>query len=762
MPRLPVLRPGRPEDGVQTISEKLVRERRARLAAERLLDQKKTELLAAHQKLSQHALSLSEQVVAQRGVLVRAESEAADLRGAHTRALTDLDRANAVAETAERRLWAALDTFREGFALFDRDLRLVVANRAYVGAFRGLVELGPGTSYDTLLRQVAATGLVELDGADWHDWLHEMTARIMAERIAPKVIVLKPDRHVKLIDRRSPDGDLVSLAIDISDTIRREAELEEARETAEAANRAKSAFLANMTHELRTPINGMVGMAELLAESVTDDEQRLYAETIRSSGDALLTIINDVLDFSKAEAERLKLFPEPFDLERCIHEVLLLLQPAARDKGLQLLVDFDIFLPTRFVADPGRIRQILTNLIGNAVKFTPKGHVIVRVVGFDAPEGQYDLRIAVEDTGIGIAPDQIERIFGEFTQVEDQANRKFEGTGLGLAITKRLIDLMGGTIWVDSVPGEGSSFGFSLTLKSVPGDPDRLDRPITLTSALVIAPPKIDRALLLHQLQAIGIAPRHAAGLGDLARVDHGAAAPGVVLIDDTVADGDPDRALAAVRALWPDVPVILLAASAAMAASAGVAARMMVLGKPLMRSQLHRMLQDLSKADAPRTTGQSTAATDVPAPDQPRRMRVLAAEDNKTNQLVFRKMLKDCDIDIRMANNGREAVEMYRAERPDLIFMDISMPEMDGREATRAIREIEAKGHGGRVPIIALTAHAMAGDEVSILAAGMDHYMTKPLRKADIVGRVVEFCPEEVRPAVPDEALPAGSEAPI
>ena len=731
---------------MQTISEKLVRERRARLAAERLLDQKKTELLAAHQKLSQHALSLSEQVVAQRGVLVRAETEAADLRGAHNRALTDLDRANAVAETAERRLWAALDTFREGFALFDRDLRLVVANRAYVGAFRGLVELGPGTSYDALLRQVASAGLVELDGTDSHDWLHEMTARIMAERIAPRVIVLKPDRHIKLIDRRSPDGDLVSLAIDITDTIRREAELEEARETAEAANRAKSAFLANMTHELRTPINGMVGMAELLSESVTDDEQRLYAETIRSSGDALLTIINDVLDFSKAEAERLKLFPEPFDLERCIHEVLLLLQPAARDKGLQLLVDFDIFLPTRFVADPGRIRQILTNLIGNAVKFTPEGHVIVRVVGFDAPNGCHDLRIAVEDTGIGIAPDQIERIFGEFTQVEDQANRKFEGTGLGLAITKRLIDLMGGSIWVDSVPGEGSSFGFSLTLKSQPGDPDWLDRPITLTSALVIAPPKIDRALLLHQLQAIGIAPRHAAGLGDLARADHKAAAPDVVLIDDTVAGGDPGRALGAVRTLWPDVPVILLVASAATAASTGIAVRMAVLGKPVMRSQLHRMLQDLSKAECPKTADAAIAPPAAPEPDLPRRMRILAAEDNKTNQLVFRKMLKDCDIDIRMANNGREAVEMYRAERPDLIFMDISMPEMDGREATRAIREIEAKDHAARVPIIALTAHAMAGDEVSILAAGMDRYMTKPLRKADIVGRVVEFCPEGVR----------------
>jgi CheY-like chemotaxis protein len=205
------------------------------------------------------------------------------------------------------------------------------------------------------------------------------------------------------------------------------------------------------------------------------------------------------------------------------------------------------------------------------------------------------------------------------------------------------------------------------------------------------------------------------------------------------------------VQTTWPGVPVILLASAGVLAGGPGTP----VLNKPLMRSQLHRMLQDLSRP------GEAAVAADrpqaaLPVPDLPRRMRVLAAEDNKTNQLVFRKMLKDCDIDIRMANNGREAVEMYRAERPDLIFMDISMPEMDGREATQAIREIEAKGQAGRVPIIALTAHAMAGDEVSILAAGMDRYMTKPLRKADIVGRVAEFCPEGARPAVPPSAAEA------
>ncbi|MES2142812.1 MAG: ATP-binding protein, partial [Pseudomonadota bacterium] len=259
---------------------------------------------------------------------------------------------------------------------------------------------------------------------------------------------------------KTPDGGRVGLRFDVTDQRLQEAALHSARAEAEAANRAKSAFLANMSHEIRTPMNGVVGMAELLCDSALTDEQRLFAETIRSSGEALLVIINDILDYSKIEAERLNLYPEPFDLERTIHEVAMLLQPRAREKGIDLLIDFDMFLPTRFVGDPGRLRQVLTNLIGNAVKFTERGHVLVRVVGLETETGFQQLHVTVEDTGIGIAAHNLEHVFGEFNQVEDQSNRKFEGTGLGLAITRSLIERMAGEVWVDSELGTGSSFGF--------------------------------------------------------------------------------------------------------------------------------------------------------------------------------------------------------------------------------------------------------------------------------------------------------------
>jgi signal transduction histidine kinase/CheY-like chemotaxis protein len=726
-----------------SFADKLAKERRARLAAERLLEQKKSELFAANQQLSVHARSLSDQVIAQRHGLERALSEADDLRGQNSRVRSDLERANGAAVTAERRLWAALETFQNGFALFDRNLRLVIANRAYVAAFRGLVELGPGTPYDDLVRQVAATGMVDLDGADAEIWQDGMMRRIRAERIESRMILMRPDRHIRLVDRRSEDGDLVSLAIDVTDTILREAELQDARARAEQANRAKSAFLANMTHELRTPMNGVVGMAELLCDSTLDEEQRLYAETIKSSGEALLTIINDVLDFSKAEAERLKLFPEAFDLERCIHEVMLLLQPAARDKGLTLLVDFDIFLPTHFVADPGRIRQILTNLIGNAVKFTGAGHVLVRVVGLEADAGQYDLRITVEDTGIGIAPDQIDHVFGEFNQVEEQANRKFEGTGLGLAITKRLVDLMGGMIWADSTPGEGTCFGFAITVPCIAGEPDMLDRPVTVTSALLIGEPAIDRVLLDRQLQAFGIGVTLVRSLADA--LGHTAASPDVVVMDDRAVEIGVAEALVRLRSTGFTGPVILVTD-----APTNASGYRDVILRPVMRSQLHRLLQALSAPE-------EAVAVEVPrvaAQTGPgRRMRVLAAEDNRTNQLVFQKMVKDFDIDLVFACNGREAVDLWKTHKPDLIFMDISMPEMDGRDAARAIRAAETAASRARVPIVALTAHAMEGDEQGILAAGIDRYLTKPLRKAAIAEMIAIHCPGDARAAIPTEA---------
>ncbi len=847
------------------IAERLAKERRARLAAERLLEHKSRELMIANQKLSLHARGLSDQIVEQRQVTKVALSEAEVLKGQNTRFLSDLEAAHSTAVMAERRLWDSIDTIRDGFAVFDSQLKLVTANSAYLALFEGR-PIAPGIAYGDVLRILAETPLIELKGETAQDWVFDMQGRLDGDPTEPVILPFTNGTWVKLVDRRARDGDLVSLALNITEQMRiwaaveaipdgfvlfdredrlltcnqryreiyaqsapamvpgakfedilrhglaqgqhldavgreedwltermdqhrnpvavheqrlsdgrwlrahdhptpdggrvglrvdiseiknQQTALEAARMAAEAANRAKSAFLANMSHEIRTPMNGVVGMAELLCDTELTEDQRLFAETIRSSGEALLVIINDILDYSKIEAERLTLHPEPFDLERTIHEVAMLLQPRARAKGLDLMIDFDMFLPTRYIGDPGRLRQVLTNLVGNAVKFTEVGHVLIRVVGLEVDAGSQQLHVTVEDTGIGIAAENLDHVFGEFNQVESQANRKFEGTGLGLAITQKLIERMGGAVWVDSEFGKGSSFGFRLTL-DVAEDEAASQAPIDLRRALVVDDQFINRTILERQLVPCGIAVTLCrSGAEALATLGKDAAYD-VVITDHDMPEMDGMTLAQNIQALGLTMPIMLLSSNpAARRDSDSTAKFATILQKPVLRSELYRRLQALTAPVAPAVA----VAPPAIALQDARAMRVLAAEDNRTNQLVFRKMVKDFDIELTFANNGREAVELYQSTKPDMIFMDISMPEMDGREAATAIRELEAGGDR-HVPIVALTAHAMDGDSDSIFAAGIDRYMTKPLRKSAISGAIVEFCPKNARPVLPEEAL--------
>ena len=506
----------------------------------------------------------------------------------------------------------------------------------------------------------------------------------------------------------------------------------------EEANKAKSVFLANMSHEIRTPMNGVVGMADLLSDTSLSNDQKLYVDTIRNSAEALLVIINDVLDYSKIEAEKLKLHPEPFDLERCVHEVVMLLQPKAREKKLEFLVDYDLFLPTGFVGDPGRIRQVLTNLMGNAVKFTQSGHVIVRVTGVPGQEGETaQVHIAVEDTGIGIPADMVGHVFGEFNQVENDRNRKFEGTGLGLAISKRLIELMGGQIWVDSVEGKGSTFGFRVPLPvsgAVEVQPPKIAP--GLKRALVVDPSEAQRAVTVRQLEQLGLLVRAVPSAADaLAEMESGRW--DLVLIEQTMPEMDGFEFAEACRAKAWEQPILMMATNVPHAETDP--ARPLV--QALIPRPVHRqdLLAALSACGAPAPFVEAQADkpqpvehADAPAPVPQGRMRVLAAEDNRTNQLVFSKMLQDQALDLRFANNGEEAVAMAQSFQPELIFMDISMPVMDGQEATRRIRAMD--GPLSKTPIVAMTAHAMEGDREWVMAAGLDAYLTKPLRKAQIL----------------------------
>ena len=763
-----------------SLEDMLARERRARMAAERLLKQKQEELFEANRKLSLHARDLTEEIVETREVVEEVKEE-------NTIVKANLEKVTEQVAIAKRRLWDSIETIEDGFAVFDRDSRLVIANSAYLTPFDGLECMKPGIRYHDIVEILLSEGIVDIGDtppAQWHD---EMLARWSSPTIEQKVIKLWDGTYVRLIDRRGEDGDTVSMGLNITETVRYERELEKARDRAEEASRAKSAFLANMSHELRTPMNGVVGMADLMAETDLDDEQRLYVDTIRSSGTALLTIINDVLDFSKMEAGKLTLNTAPFCLETTIVDIITLLQPTIQEKHLQLLLDYDMFLPTMFVGDQLRLRQVLTNLIGNAVKFTEEGHVLIRVVGLPVEPGPTQrLHIIVEDTGIGIPADKLAHVFGEVNQVEDERNRKFEGTGLGLAISRQLVELMGGEIWVESEEGVGSAFGIAVTLP-VAEPLQEPDLPAWLSRAAIAMPADMHRDILEKRLVSLGISVDATA---DCAVFPGLAARADVVFVDTSHSPTEAVETARNLRAAGVTAPIIQIAGPSGAVRSAGEDLFAGCMRKPLMRPKLIELLTGLEQpapavseqapasqampvfgsrrsttpeatpAPEPARTESDTPPTAPAEPPAPRAMRVLAAEDNKTNRLVFSKLVKALDIELEFATNGHEAVELYKSFRPDLIFMDISMPGMDGKEATRTIRALEQAAGGKHTRIVALTAHAMTGDGQEILSHGLDAHLTKPLKKPLIIAEIEAACPEEARPPMADTAPQAAAGA--
>jgi len=729
-----------------SLSEKLTFERRARLAAEHKLSQKQSELFEANQKLGAHAQSLSEEIIQARELV---EEE----KGRRMQALNALGEAREQAANAESLLWSSVETLEDGFAVYNSDLRLSLANPSYMTSFRDLEEIGPGVSYGRLLQLGTEEGVFDTEGLTLEEFQMVMMDRILQPTIPRKVIKLWNGEHINLIDRRLENGTIVCLAVNITESVLYEQKMEKAAEEAQAANRAKSAFLANMSHEIRTPMNGVVGMSDLLKDTELDDEQSLYVDTIKNSGEALLVIINDVLDYSKMEADKLVLRPDPFDLERVLHEILMLMQPSLQEKDIELVLDYDLFLATQFIGDAGRVRQILTNLIGNALKFTEKGHVLVRVTGHEMANDAIRVHVAIEDTGIGISEEKVEHIFGEFNQVEDERNRKFEGTGLGLAISKQLIELMKGEIWVDSIEGRGSCFGFFLELNSDEGPAtELLPLPRYPCKVMVLDDGPMSRSLLERQLQLFGMT---VVAVGDLpdAEAKMRSTTFDLIIADTSVPNLDLPSFSKAIASSSPEAQLVLLA-TAQEGPTSGLACAHYSLIKPLPRRALFSAIRNLQEKSTDEATTNLELAADVSEGTNPaalkRKMRVLAAEDNKTNRLVFSKLVKHLNIDLAFAENGKEALALYQSHKPDLIFMDISMPEMDGKEATREIRKLE-QIDGSHVPICALTAHAMAGDDASILEAGLDFYLTKPLRKPAIFEQISKQYSDKFEPVFPD-----------
>ena len=703
--------------------------------------------------------------------------------------ITEQKQAEAALRESEENYRSILESIQEGYFEVDLEGNLTFFNESMgriVGATTGELKHLNYKKYTTadtakrmfeMFNQVFHTGRPAPVGE--YDIIHKDGTMRTLELGAS----LKKDRQGKITgfsgvvrdvtQRKKADEELRRLNEELEQRVaERTAQLEDINQTleeaieataklareAEAANVAKSEFLANMSHEIRTPLNGIIGMTELALETNLDDNQRNLLLTIATEANALLDVINDILDFSKVEAGMLEIEAIPFDLQLVMEGVANSVALGAQKKGLEFISFLAPNVPPRLMGDPVRLRQILINLAGNAVKFTHEGEVLVKCDLKEDMGEKVRLHFAVKDTGVGIPRDKHSKIFDSFTQADGSTTRKYGGTGLGTAISKRLVELMGGDIGMESEEGKGSTFWFTVTLTKAPEivepKPDQL-LDLNNTKALVVDDNINNRFILLEYLMAWGCWPQEASsGVEALEKINQAVESDEIydfILTDFQMPDMSGFDLGAQIRRnrRLDQVPIILLTSSGRL----GDGQRCKEIGidgylnKPIKRDELYRAIESVMLTppghdvnfDSRLITRHSIAE------EYGRQLEILLVEDYPTNQQVAMRHLKGAGYRVELADNGQMGVEAYRLKTFDMILMDIQMPVMDGYHATREIRSIEAKRDASnpkRIPIIAMTARALEGDREKALQSGFDDYLTKPLRKKELLHMIAKWAP--------------------
>ena len=648
-----------------------------------------------------------------------------------------------VVQQSEGRLREVIESINEGMFVIGRDGRLVLWNSA--------AERMSGRKREPVLGHRLLEALPDLESNSLLSVIAEATSSRQA-------CVLEDLRLIIADSERSFDARVFPFESgttvffnDVTDRKLIATELERARDSALESARLKSEFLANMSHEIRTPMNGVIGMTGLLLDTELNAEQRDFAETIRSSGDSLLTIINDILDFSKIEAGKLQFETLDFDLRNAVEGAVELLAERARDKKIELASLVYSNVATKLQGDPGRLRQVLTNLLGNAVKFTERGEVILRAEKESETDSDIVLRFTISDTGIGIDQAAQKRLFQAFTQADGSTTRKYGGTGLGLAISKQLVELMGGQIGVDSVPGKGSSFWFTARFTKQSGaaaDIRAGTAALNELHVLIVDDNATNRKILSHQLGSWGMVHQEADSAVRALALLRSAAAQGrsydLAILDLMMPEMDGFELARRIKAdpLIAATPLVMLTSygqrgDATTARETGVAA---YLTKPIRQSQLFDCLTNVVSQPS-LEPGRDVASLDKPAQLITRHILketttmtnklILLAEDNIVNQKIAVRQLQKLGYRAHAVANGREAVEALERIHYDVVLMDCQMPEMDGYEATAEIRRRE--GQTKHTIIVAMTANALQGDRETCIAAGMDDYICKPVKSEDL-----------------------------